>query len=219
VTSPLELLTDESDADLLEEDLDDLSEEFNTEIPSSGAAPPPATRNLGQAGAQLMVNAITRISRPVVQSSPPSWVPGLYWIDTSASNTVMDSNGSAWVAASTMGTYLTLLTADPQALPAVSISELDEVTTAGYARTSVTFSEATAGNPSAFANTTSATFGPFTADMDEPANWSALVTCLSGNSGLFLYSWPISLAQVQTSQGILVPAGVLAGAQGSPASQ
>ena len=67
--------------------------------------------------------------------------------------------------------YCCLLTA--AATDANLISELAEVTTAGYARQSVTWGAPT-GDPQAAANTNAMTFGPFTAD---PPNITHLALC------------------------------------------
>jgi hypothetical protein len=101
---------------------------------------------LSAIGAQACVNHIGGIVPPVIGASAPTWVPGLDWIDTAATPTLMAWNTSTWVAANTMGNYIALLTGDPtQSGPgggyATSVANLVEDTTAGYARQAVTFAE------------------------------------------------------------------------------
>lgn len=101
---------------------------------------------LSAVGAQGLVNHIGGLVPPFIGASAPTWVPGLDWIDTAGSPTLMAWNTVAWVAANTMGLYIALLTGDPsQSGPgggyATSIANLIEDTTAGYARQAVTFAE------------------------------------------------------------------------------
>lgn len=98
-------------------------------------------------GAQALANKISGIVPPYIGTAAPTWVPGLDWINTSGTPALYAWNGTAWVAATTMGNYIALLTADPtQAATqnggyAMNISDLTEDTTAGYARLPVTFAE------------------------------------------------------------------------------
>src|SRR5258708_5486401 len=106
---------------------------------------------LSATGAQALANHIGGIVPPFIGASAPAWVPGLSWINTTSGAVLMAWNTSAWVAATTMGLYIALLTGDPsQSGPgggyARSISDLVEDTTAGYARQAVTFTEPGAYN-------------------------------------------------------------------------
>lgn len=156
---------------------------------------------IGTRGAQATLNLMTGNAVPVVSSSAPStWIPGQYWINSSSSFAPYEYNGTTWVPASATR-YLALLTADPTQLPAVNITDLSEVTTAGYSRAVVSMSTATANYPSVCTDSGTITWGPMTADMLVPALFAALVTVSTGNQGLYLYSWPLpSPQQVNTSQ-------------------
>lgn len=156
---------------------------------------------IGTRGAQATLNLLTGNAVPVVSSSAPgTWIPGQYWINTSAGNTPYEYNGTAWVPASATR-YMALLTADPTQLPAVNLSDLAEVTTAGYTRATVSLAQATPNYPSVSTDTGTISWGPMTADMLVPALFAALVTVSIGTSGLYLYSWPLpSPQQVSNSQ-------------------
>jgi hypothetical protein len=170
---------------------------------------------IGTNAAQACLNLITGNAVPVVSSTPPAaWIPGQYWVNTANSNLPYEYNGSAWVPASS-SRYLALLVSDPSALPAVTIADLDEVTTAGYARAPVTMSLATPDYPSVSTDTGTITWGPMTADMLVPALFAALVTVPGGTLGLYLYSWPLpSPQQVSTSQYIQIATSALSLSQG-----
>lgn len=103
-------------------------------------------------------------------------------------------------------TYACLLTAT--ATDANLISELSEVTTAGYARQSVTWGAPT-GDPQVSSNTNAMTFGPFTAD---PPNIThlALVSAASGTTGDLLYRWTADTARDGiTNDSITIAVGAL----------
>lgn len=160
---------------------------------------------IGTRAAQACLNLVTGNAVPVVSSSAPAtWVPGQYWINSANSYLPYEYNGGSWVPASAVR-YMALLTADPTQLPAVSISDLAEVTTAGYARAVVSLSAATGNYPSVSTDTGTVTWGPMTADMLVPALFAALVTVASGTQGLYLFSWPLpGPQQVSVSQSIQV---------------
>jgi hypothetical protein len=168
---------------------------------------------LSQYGDMQLVNDLAGLTVPSVQGSAPTWFPGLYWVNTSSGNAVEQWNGTQWVTSPAPGTrYLALLTADPVLGGAVNISDAGfvECTTSGYARQSVTFSEASAAYPSASSNTNLVSFGPFSATMLAPVQWVAMVTSASGTTGYFLASWNMPVAlQVDTSQYIYVGVGSL----------
>ena len=111
-------------------------------------------------GAQALVNKLGGIIPPYIGTAAPAWVPGLDWIDTSSGAVLMAWNGSAWVAANTLGNYIALLTSDPTEASAQNggyamyISDLAEDATSGYARQAVTFAE-----PSAYSSGTTYTLG------------------------------------------------------------
>lgn len=106
--------------------------------------------------------------------------------------------------------YGALLTSDPSTsgaggTQAVNITDLVEVTTAGYSRASIIFTAASAALPSVSSNTTTITWGPFTGDMLLPAQWLALVTSASGTSGTLLYLWTLDTPeQASASQQIQI---------------
>lgn len=175
------------------------------------------TGQIAELGAQVALNHINGLVTPHVGSTPPTYLPGLYWIDTSSGNAVKGSpdGGTTWTV-STGARYLALLTADPQALPAVHLSDLAEVLTAGYARAAVTMSAASAAYPSFAANSALVTFGPFTADMLTAAVAVALVSAASGTTGSLLYTWEMppppdgmTSWKVSASQSIQIPTGNL----------
>lgn len=170
---------------------------------------------IGTRAAQAALNLLTGNAVPVVSSSAPAtWFPGQYWINAANSYLPYEYNGTAWVPAS--GTrYLALLTADPTQLPAVNISDLAEVTTAGYARAVVTMSAATANYPSVSTDSGTISWGPMTADMLVPALFAALVTVSAGSQGLYLFSWPLpEPQQVSVSQYIQIATSQLSLSQG-----
>lgn len=179
---------------------------------------------IAQWGAAGMINTMTRQALPVVAASAPaSWIPGQYWVNTSAGNAIYVYDGTSpynsahWAAVG--GLYLALLTADPSTSgsgggPAVNISDLVEDLTSGYLRQSVAFSQQTQSSavlpPEPSSNTNTITFGPYTANQALPVQWAALVTALSGTVGLLLYTWTLdTIEQVLTSAPIIIPAGQL----------
>lgn len=103
-------------------------------------------------------------------------------------------------------TYVALLTA--AATDANIISELSEVTTAGYARQQATWG-APSGDPQVAANTNAMTFGPFTADPPNVTHL-ALVSSASGTSGDLLYRWQADTARDGiTNDSITIAIGAL----------
>jgi hypothetical protein len=146
------------------------------------------------------LNHLSGQSQVLVQGTAPTWYPGVTWVNSSSGYSVNVWNGLAWTA--TYGQrWLALLTADPVAGGVVNLSDagFSEVQTAGYARQSVVFSQASGTYPSTASNTGLITFGPMTATMTLPTQWVALVTGSAGTTGLFLASWVIA-------QGVLVNA-------------
>jgi hypothetical protein len=114
---------------------------------------------LSAIGAQASANKIGGIVPPVIAASAPTWVPGLDWIDTASGAVLMAWNTAAWVAATSMGNFIALLTGDPSSSGAgggyaMNVSDLIEDTTTGYARQSVTFAE-----PPAYDGSTTYTLG------------------------------------------------------------
>ena len=152
---------------------------------------------------------------PSIGIGAPTWIPGLDWIDTSSGAVLKTWNGTSWVAGNATR-YVALLTASPFTSGpgggyAESISDLVEVTTAGYSRLVCAFSNATAAYPAVAANSGVLTFGPMSAGMLQAAQWAALLThASSGTTGLLLYYWQLDLPQqVSVSQSIQVPIGAL----------
>lgn len=151
-----------------------------------------------------------------VQSSAPTWVPGLYWVDSGHGNALNMYNGITWV--NVANRYLALLTSDPATsgpggTPAVLISDLDECSDSGYARQPVTMGTATGtSTPAVAANSGLITWGPFNVDMALPVSWLALVTVQSGSNGLLVWTWdvPAEMAQqVAASEFVQCPTGGL----------
>jgi hypothetical protein len=162
---------------------------------------------IAQTGAQIQLNSITKAAVPVVSGSAPVWVPGMYWINTSSGNAIMEWNGAAWVALATTN-FLALCTADPTGLS--TIAALTEDTTSGYSRVAVSFVAATASTPSVAVNSNLVSFGPYTANQSLPCQWAALVTVASGSTGLLLDSWTLTpQEQVLATQTIDIAAGTL----------
>jgi hypothetical protein len=171
---------------------------------------------LSQVGAQMLANKIAGNAPPAIQTSAPTWIPGLDWVDTTSGAVLKTWNGAAWVVGPATR-YTALLTASPFTSgpgggAAQAISDLVEVTTAGYSRQVVTFSNAGAAYPSPVSNNAVLTFGPVSAAMTLAAQWAALVThAPSGTSGLLLYFWQLDTPQqVSVSQSIQVPISNLA---------
>lgn len=181
-------------------------------------------------GAAATLNHISGEAVPFVgTSAPSSWIPGQYWVNTtgpvvSLYDGTSPYNSSHWyevapTPAAGKGLYLALLTANPDTSgsgggPADSISDLVEDITSGYARQPITFSQITQSNateePAQTANTGNVTFGPYSANQLTPVPWAALVTVLTGNTGLLLYTWQLdTVEQVPVSDSIQIPAGDL----------
>lgn len=104
-------------------------------------------------------------------------------------------------------TYLVLLTAAPS--DTTTLATMAEVTTAGYARQSVTWT-APSGDPRSTSNSGAVTFGPFTADPPNVTHL-ALVSAASGTTGDFIYFWTADVARdgisgdsLQVANGALV---------------
>jgi hypothetical protein len=165
---------------------------------------------IAQVGAQANLNYLAGNVVTIRQATAPTWVPGLCWVPSVivgslAANVPCTWNSSAWVA-DTGARYLALLSADPG--EATTIAALTEITTPGYARQLVTFANATAADPSIIQNTAPIVFGPMTADMAVAAGWAALVTVVSGVTGLCLYTWPLTPPErVAISQTVDVATG------------
>ena len=170
---------------------------------------------LSQVGAQILANKIAGNAVPVLQTSAPTWIPGMDWIDTTSGATLKTWNGSTWVVGAATR-YVALLTASPYTSGpssgyAQAITDLVEVTTAGYSRQAVTYANASAAYPAPVSNSALLTFGPVSAAMALAAQWAALVThAATGSSGLLLYFWQLDTPQqVSVSQSIQIPIGGL----------
>lgn len=149
--------------------------------------------------------------------SPPTWVPGLYWYNTTTA-ALNQWNSSAWtttgITTSAASRWLALLTQDPVANGVVNLSDAGfvELTTSGYARQPVTFTQLTGAStyPGTTSNTAAITFGPMSASMALAVQWVALVTVVSGTTGYLLASWAAAAPiQVSISQNIQIGAGAL----------
>ena len=102
-------------------------------------------------------------------------------------------------------TYLALLTAAPT--DASTLATMTEVTTAGYSRQAVTWSDPAATETTSNSNTI--TFGPFTADPPNVTH-CALVSAASGTTGDLIWWWNLDTARDAASgDSISVAAGSL----------
>lgn len=109
---------------------------------------------------------------------------------TVGANAALDAmTGRATQTART--TYLMLLTV--AATDSSTLATVTEVSTAGYARQSVTWS-APSGDPSSTSNTNAITFGPFSADPPS-IGFLALGSAASGTSGDLIYRWTADTAR------------------------
>ena len=171
-----------------------------------------------QLGDQGLVNTLSGNAVPVAAAtgSLPAWIPGLYAYDTTAT-AMKQWNGVAWVTSPAPGNrYLALLTADPVLGAAVQPTDAGfvELTTSGYARQLVAFTNATAAIPSAASNTAVITF-TMSSSMLVPIQWVALMTlsttvAAGSPYGQFLASWNLSApVQVNASQSIQIGIGQL----------
>lgn len=170
---------------------------------------------LSQVGAQILANKIAGNAAPAIQTSAPTWVPGMDWVDTTSGATLKTWNGAAWVVGAATR-YVALLTASPFTSGpgggyAQTISDLVEVTTAGYSRQIATWANASAAYPAPVSNNAVLTFGPMSSAMALAAQWAALVThAATGTAGLMLYFWQLDTPQqVSVSQSIQIPIGNL----------
>lgn len=190
---------------------------------------------LSPLGAADLANHAGGAAPTLVQSGTPTqWIPGQNWYNTgsAALQSYLCSSGTYnsanWVASSSVGHYIALLTATPFAVatqsgnPAIYPSDITpiELTTTGYTRQPVTFgpdgtvtgatpSNYNPGYPAAVSNTGALTFGPMTANMALPVQWAALIVSnvASGTAGFLKYYWTLSAAQqVLISQSIVIPA-------------
>jgi hypothetical protein len=161
---------------------------------------------VAQTGAQVQLNSLTRAVLPVVSSSAPTWVPGMFWIDTGHANAIKAWNGSAWVT--DLNLYLALCTADPSGQ--VNVSGLTECADSGYSRQAGPFAQATAAYPSVAAGSSLIQFGPFSVNMALPVQWLALVNTPSGTGGFVFQTWTLSQQwQVLATQTIDIPVSSL----------
>lgn len=161
---------------------------------------------IAQYGAEATLNHLSGFAFPVIATSAPSWYPGIVWVNGTGS--VESYNGTTWSVVTSAPRYIALLTADPSTSgtgggPSVNVSDLAEVSTAGYSRQPVTFTQATNAYPSVCSNTAVLNYGPFTAPMTSAAGWAAMVTSASGTAGYLLCTWVLTTSvQVSTGQSI-----------------
>ncbi|MER5754285.1 hypothetical protein [Streptomyces sp. NPDC002088] len=129
---------------------------------------------------------------------------------TWAGNALDFLTGRAVAYTAARSSYLALLTSDPAGDgEVISMTNLPEITTSGYARQQVVWT-APSGEPMTTANNALLFYGPFTADMVDAAAFAALVTTASGTSGSVIYVWPIdSPLQAVTNESLQIAAGAL----------
>jgi hypothetical protein len=175
--------------------------------------------------AEAALNVLTGNFNLVVQSSTPSYTPGMWWWNTASGGGALYAYSgnplvglSGWVNLSQR--YIALLYQDPSTSgggggPATSISDLVECTDAGYSRQLVTFTPAAPGSngtlPVIASNTANVTFS-FPQGMTGYASWVALVTAASGTAGLLLQTWDVPSQYTQNvgpGQSITYPAGAI----------
>lgn len=126
-------------------------------------------------------------------------------LSTVGANIALDAV-SGRVTATARTTYLALLTAAPT--DATTVAGMTEVSTAGYARQTVTWTAPT-GDPARTQNSAVITFGPFTADPPNVTH-CALVSSASGTTGDFLMFWTLDVAKdAATNESIQFAAGAL----------
>lgn len=118
-------------------------------------------------------------------------MPGSTSVD-GAKRTVDAITGRAAPGVST--TYLMLLSAVPLSSDTFAQLVAKEVSTAGYARQTVTWTAPTTALPSESKNTTAISFGPFTADPPNIVG-CALVTALTGSVGEVRFTWTLDNAR------------------------
>jgi hypothetical protein len=161
---------------------------------------------IAQTGAQISLNCLTRSVPPVVSSTAPTWVPGMYWVDTGHSNAIKAWNGSAWVT--DLNLYLALCTADPTGQ--TTAAGISECTDSGYARQAAAFINASAAYPSVSSNSGLIVFGPFNVNMSLSVQWAALVSAVTGTTANVHETWTLSQQwQVLATQTIDIPVGSL----------
>lgn len=180
---------------------------------------------LTQYGAAYEANKISGAADVSVGASHPvTWVVGQEWINTSGSVlNVYDPLTASWVTGPYQR-YLCLLTADPTIsgpggglVQTISDIAAIEDATAGYLRQPITFGAGSVGEPSAFVNTNTLTFGPYTANQALPVTWAALIAvpaAFTGGyaplaktvlNGLLMYVWQMPISQqVLITQNIMV---------------
>lgn len=126
-------------------------------------------------------------------------------LSTVGANNALDA-ATGRVTQTARTTYLALLTAAPT--DATTLAGMTELSVAGYARQSVTFT-APAGDPSSTQNSAVITFGPFTADPPNVTH-CALVSPASGTTGDFIMHWTLTVAKdAAVNESIQFAAGAL----------
>jgi hypothetical protein len=132
--------------------------------------------------------------------------------DRAILNWITGTSIGSWVPPTTG--YVALLTVDPGTTAAnptdPQLSELTELTAAGYARQAVTWSSSTspANGLSQIQNSALITFGPFTgsAGSGTPTVYGAFVTAASGTTGevISVWQWDTPVLAPQ-NQSITIP--------------
>lgn len=132
--------------------------------------------------------------------------------DRAILNWITGTSLGGWTPPSTG--YIALLTVDPSTTAAIptdpQLSELTELTSAGYSRQPVTWTASTSPSNglSQIQNSALITFGPFTGALGSgtPTTFGALVNVASGTTGEVIATWswdvPVSAAQ---NQAITIP--------------
>lgn len=117
--------------------------------------------------------------------------------------------GRALTYSAARTTYAALCTA--AIAPTAAISDLAELTTAGYARNSVAWATPSYSvSGSSTTNSSPVTFGPMAADMASPVIWVALISAATGTVGDLLYAWQLDVpAQVLSGESIQFLVGSL----------
>jgi hypothetical protein len=124
---------------------------------------------------------------------------------SSVGSKIMLDAASGRATQSSRTTYLVLLTAAPS--DSTTLASMSEVSTAGYARQSVTWTDPTTTETTS--NSAAITFGPFSADPPNVTH-CAVVSAASGTSGDFIWYFTLDNARdASTGDSISVAVGAL----------
>lgn len=130
-----------------------------------------------------------------------------------ASEVIDYITGRAVATTAPAATYLAALTADPG--PNATLAAMNEDTTAGYARQTITWTapaiptDPAEGTSPISKNAADITFGPYTAAQTLPITHVALVTAASGTVGKVKWVWDIAQYIAASGDSAVLPAGAV----------